>query len=99
MRLPVTCSGPVRVTARPFPEMPMLQAETQPPSVAVQESPAVQLENLTVEFVRRDRQVKAVNGVSLTLMRGEILTILGESGSGKSVTLRALMGLMPDYAR
>ena len=77
----------------------MLQAETQATPIAAQETPAVQLENLTVEFVRRDRQVKAVNGVSLTLMRGEILTILGESGSGKSVTLRALMGLMPDYAR
>jgi peptide/nickel transport system ATP-binding protein len=77
----------------------MLQTETHATPVAAQEAPAVQLENLTVEFVRRDRQVKAVNGVSLSLMRGEILTILGESGSGKSVTLRALMGLMPDYAR
>src|SRR5215213_6541961 len=77
----------------------MLQAETYAPQVAATEAPAVQLENLTVEFVRRDRQVKAVNGVSFTLKRGEILTILGESGSGKSVTLRALMGLMPDYAR
>ena len=77
----------------------MLQAEAHAPHVAAMEAPAVQLENLTVEFVRRDRQVKAVNGVSLTLKRGEILTILGESGSGKSVTLRALMGLMPDYAR
>jgi peptide/nickel transport system ATP-binding protein len=77
----------------------MLQAEIQATPIAAQEAPAVQLQNLTVEFVRRDRQVKAVNGVSLTLMRGEILTILGESGSGKSVTLRALMGLMPDYAR
>ena len=79
-------------------ERPMLQAEAHAPHVAAMEAPAVQLENLTVEFVRRDRQVKAVNGVSLTLKRGEILTILGESGSGKSVTLRALMGLMPDYA-
>ena len=68
-------------------------------AMPVSQSPAVQLENLTVEFVRRERTVKAVNGVSLTLARGEILTILGESGSGKSVTLRALMGLMPDYAR
>ena len=54
----------------------MLQADIVAPPVGLQEPPAVQLENLTVEFVRRDRQVKAVNGVSLTLMRGEILTIL-----------------------
>ena len=77
----------------------MLQVEASLKPAVGTEMPAVQLENLTVEFVRRDRQVKAVNGVSLTLARGEILTILGESGSGKSVTLRALMGLMPDYAR
>ena len=76
----------------------MLQVESSRDPVAAQASPAVQLENLTVEFVRRDRRVKAVNGVSLSLARGEILTILGETGSGKSVTLRALMGLMPDYA-
>jgi peptide/nickel transport system ATP-binding protein len=77
----------------------MLQADTQIASVAAAQTPAIELENLTVEFVRRERTVKAVNGVSLTLARGEILTILGESGSGKSVTLRALMGLMPDYAK
>jgi peptide/nickel transport system ATP-binding protein len=77
----------------------MLQTEMRAQEAVAIEAPAVDLENLTVEFVRRDRQVKAVNGVSLTLKRGEILTILGESGSGKSVTLRALMGLMPDYAR
>ncbi len=37
----------------------------------------------------------AVNGVSFDLDRGEVLGILGESGSGKSVTLRALMRLLP----
>jgi peptide/nickel transport system ATP-binding protein len=77
----------------------MLQVEERVAPAAAIEAPAVQLRDLTVEFVRRDRTVKAVNGVSLSLARGEILTILGESGSGKSVTLRALMGLMPDYAR
>jgi peptide/nickel transport system ATP-binding protein len=77
----------------------MLQVDKSLEPVVAAQAPAVQLENLSVEFVRRDRRVKAVNGVSFTLARGEILTILGESGSGKSVTLRALMGLMPDYAR
>ena len=37
----------------------------------------------------------AVNGVSFDVQRGEVLGILGESGSGKSVTLRALMRLLP----
>ena len=39
----------------------------------------------------------AVNGVSFDLKRGEVLGILGESGSGKSVTLRAIMRLRPEH--
>ena len=41
----------------------------------------------------------AVNGVNFSLGRGEVLTILSESGSGKSVTLKAMMGLLPPYAK
>jgi peptide/nickel transport system ATP-binding protein len=48
-----------------------------------------------VTFVTRDRTVHAVNRGSFGLAVGEVLGILGESGSGKSVTLRALMGLLP----
>ena len=59
------------------------------------ESPLVTVENLAVEFVSHDATVQAVNEVSFTLKRGEVLGILGESGSGKSVTLRALMRLLP----
>jgi peptide/nickel transport system ATP-binding protein len=55
----------------------------------------VTVEDLTVRFVSRDETVNAVNGVRFTLDRGEVLGILGESGSGKSVTLRALMRLLP----
>ncbi len=43
----------------------------------------------------RDETVEAVNGVSFDLRHGEVLCIIGESGSGKSVTLRALMSLLP----
>src|SRR5215475_7813507 len=48
-----------------------------------------------VEGRRRERTIHAVNGVSFRLARGEVLGILGESGCGKSVTLRALMRLLP----
>jgi peptide/nickel transport system ATP-binding protein len=55
----------------------------------------VEVENLTVRFVTREATVNAVNGVSFSVQPGEVLCILGESGSGKSVTLRALMRLLP----
>ncbi len=57
--------------------------------------PLVEVEDLTVRFVSRDATIRAVNGVSFTLGPRETLCILGESGSGKSVTLRALMRLNP----
>jgi len=56
----------------------------------------VEVENLSVEFGPRRQPVRAVNGVSFTVSRGEVLTILGESGSGKTVTMRALMRLLPE---
>ena len=62
-------------------------------------SPVLRVEDLTVRFSRRDTNVAAVNGVNFALSAGETLTILGESGSGKSVSLKAMMGLLPAYAR
>ncbi len=60
---------------------------------------ALQVEDLTVRFVRRNTDVAAVNGCTFSLKPGETLTILGESGSGKSVTLKTMMGLLSDYSR
>ena len=57
--------------------------------------PLVDVRDLEVRFAGRDRVVHAVNGVTFALAAGEVLTILGESGSGKSVTLRALLRLHP----
>lgn len=56
--------------------------------------PIISVRDLTVSF-HGERTVHAVNGVSLDVMPGEVLGLLGESGSGKSVTLRALMRLLP----
>jgi peptide/nickel transport system ATP-binding protein len=61
--------------------------------------PLVEVSNLSVKFVSREATVHAVNDVSFTARRGEVLCILGESGSGKSVTLRTLMRLLPRQAR
>ncbi|MEV6008946.1 ABC transporter ATP-binding protein [Streptomyces sp. NPDC051976] len=51
--------------------------------------------DLSVEIRRGDRIVRPVSGVSLTLRRGETLGIVGETGSGKSMTGLALMGMLP----
>ncbi|MBN8925973.1 MAG: dipeptide ABC transporter ATP-binding protein DppD [Rhodospirillales bacterium 69-11] len=63
------------------------------------DTPVLQVDDLTVRFKRRNTDVAAVNGATFALRRGETLTILGESGSGKSVSLKALMGLLPGYAQ
>jgi peptide/nickel transport system ATP-binding protein len=62
-------------------------------------APLAEVSDLTVRFVSREATVHAVNGVSFTVRPGEVLCILGESGSGKSVTLRALLRLLPRQAR
>jgi peptide/nickel transport system ATP-binding protein len=63
------------------------------------QKPLVQVEHLKVRFVSRDMDISVVNDVSFNLGRGEALCLLGESGSGKTVTLRSLMRLFPRTAR
>lgn len=55
----------------------------------------VAVRDLHVAFQAGGRTIRAVNGVSLEVAPGEALALIGESGSGKSVTLRALMRLHP----
>jgi peptide/nickel transport system ATP-binding protein len=57
----------------------------------------LEVKDLEVTFVTPDRTVHAVNGVSFEVGRGETLGILGESGSGKSVTLRSILRLHPEH--
>jgi peptide/nickel transport system ATP-binding protein len=64
-------------------------------STAAIEAPLVEVENLNVRF-HGARTVHAVNGVSFTLRPGEVLGILGESGSGKSVTMKTLLRINPE---
>ncbi len=57
--------------------------------------PFVDIQDLKVTFTGGRRPVPAVGGVNLQLQRGEVVALIGESGSGKSVTLRSLLRLHP----
>ncbi|GAA3391341.1 ABC transporter ATP-binding protein [Streptomyces roseoviridis] len=54
----------------------------------------LEVRDLYVEFHTRDGVAKAVNGVTYSVDAGETLAVLGESGSGKSVTAQAVMGIL-----
>lgn len=56
--------------------------------------PVLELEDLRVILHTRKQSMELVKGVSLSVQAGECLGILGESGSGKSMTMKAAMGLL-----
>ncbi|MGH8786184.1 MAG: ABC transporter ATP-binding protein [Cupriavidus necator] len=58
-------------------------------------APMISVRDLHVTFSGGGKTIRAVNGVSLDVGAGEAVALIGESGSGKSVTLRALMRLHP----
>jgi oligopeptide/dipeptide ABC transporter ATP-binding protein len=60
--------------------------------------PLLEVEELRVGFAAAGREVRAVDGVSFRLRPGSTLAIIGESGSGKTVSCRAIMGLLPASA-
>lgn len=59
-------------------------------------APYLSIRNLGVTFTGGTRPVRAVNDVSLDVDAGEAVALIGESGSGKSVTMRAVMRLNPE---
>ena len=61
--------------------------------------PALAVEGLRVEFPGEHGVVRAATNVCFSVMRGQTLGVVGESGCGKSITLRALCGLVPPPGR
>ncbi len=58
--------------------------------------PLLRVEDLRIAIRGPERSVQILHGVSLDLARGEVLCLLGESGSGKTVTLRSVLRLLPE---
>ena len=61
--------------------------------------PLLKIENLRVDFSSPSGTIHAVRGVSLSIKRGEILAVVGESGCGKSVLCKSVVGLLSHRAK
>jgi oligopeptide/dipeptide ABC transporter ATP-binding protein len=65
---------------------------------AASTGPLLEVRDLRVDFHHGGRTIRAVNGLSYALSVGRTLAVIGESGSGKTVSSRAIMGLLPATA-
>lgn len=67
-------------------------------------APVLEIEDLSVAFIQyksrlQQTLVQPIQGISLSLEKGEILAVIGSSGSGKSLLAHAIMGILPKNAR
>lgn len=70
------------------------QGESAPVQAPAVEDPLLEVDDLHVEFRTREGVASVLNGVNYHVNAGETLAVLGESGSGKSVTAQAIMGIL-----
>ncbi|MCW6510165.1 ABC transporter ATP-binding protein [Lichenifustis flavocetrariae] len=76
------------------------QADLMPPSSASPSDPLLRVEGLHVSFRHPvDPPTEALRGIDLTIERGEMVGLVGESGAGKTTLARAIMGLVPQPGR
>lgn len=59
----------------------------------------LEIKNLNLSFCSNDREYQALHDVNLTLKRGEMLAIVGESGCGKSITAMSILRLLASNAK
>ncbi|MEM2082170.1 MAG: ABC transporter ATP-binding protein [Candidatus Bathyarchaeia archaeon] len=60
--------------------------------------PILDVRRLTLHFHTFEGRARVINGVDLTIGRGESVALVGETGCGKSMTARAILGLLPSNA-
>jgi oligopeptide/dipeptide ABC transporter ATP-binding protein len=68
------------------------------PGIQLAPAPLLEVSDLRVTFRARGTNIYAVQGISYTVEPGQTLAIIGESGSGKTVSAQAIMGLLPGSA-
>jgi oligopeptide/dipeptide ABC transporter ATP-binding protein len=73
-------------------------ADAAAPEGQLGPSPLLEVSGLRVTFQTRLGSVYAVQGVNLTVEPGQTLALIGESGSGKTVSAQAIMGILPRSA-
>ncbi len=74
-------------------------ADAALPEVSLRPSPLLEVSDLRVTFATRGGQVYAVQGISFSVEPSQTLAIIGESGSGKTVSAQAVMGILPRAAK
>jgi oligopeptide/dipeptide ABC transporter ATP-binding protein len=77
----------------------MTTANGSGPDATPDATPLLELSDLRVDFVQGGRTVRAVDHLSYTVSPGRTVAVIGESGSGKTVSSRAIIGLLPGYAK
>lgn len=56
----------------------------------------LEINDLTIHYITDDGVVKAVNGISLNVNKGETLGLVGETGAGKTTTALGILNLVPN---
>lgn len=73
-----------------------IETPTQDSKAPAPAEPVLRVENLRTHFIVGGRRLRAVDGVSFDLRRGETLGLVGESGCGKSVSALSILRLVPN---
>src|SRR4051812_2408154 len=85
-------------------DLPASTPSDLPPTGVKRVMTLLQVENLETHFFSRDRYnrprvARTLNGVSLTVDRGEVLGLVGETGAGKSLTAYSILGILRNSAK
>lgn len=84
--------------------MPETPARQEPAEVKkIKQAPLLEVRDLSVSFTQyvgglRQRSLKVITGLDITVAKGEILAVVGSSGSGKSLLAHAILGILPRNA-